>query len=236
MKSVLDQYTEFLRVLLVVAKRIWNDLEGEVAQGWIKNDKALEKALRSVLLPPVLVPQQIKMWQKFYRKHFGIELGEVKIPEKKLGQEDFTRLLVVVKGLTNNKVYDACAKHFPCSRYVNDLDKDVPTNERDPKNGTYAIWVRDVVEADEAHKSKSADMIKQEKLKTETLLERMLHELVYFLETKKHLDLQNWTLCSGSRDSDGDVPSASMLVGRFYVGWSDAGYSREDLCVREVVS
>jgi hypothetical protein len=32
------------------------------------------------------------------------------------------------------------------------------------------------------------------------LLERLLYELKYFAETGKHLDIDNLTLCSGSRD------------------------------------
>ena len=173
-------------------------------------------------------------WREFYRKNFGIELEkEIKIPEKK---EGFDRLIIVVKGLTNNTVYDTCAKHFPCWRYAEDLNKAVPTSERDPKNGTYAIWVRDVIEADEVHKSKSAEMIKKEGLKTETLLERMLHELVYFLETKGHLDIQNVTLCSGSRDSDGGVPDAGWCGDGFGVCWGSTDNSYEGLRSREVIS
>ena len=177
-------------------------------------------------------------WREFYRKHFGIELGEeIKIPERNDEQKkEFVRLLIVAKGLTNNIVYDACKKNFPCYKYAENLDKDVPTNERDPKNGTYAIWVRDVVEADEVHKSKSANTVKQENLKTETLLERMLHELVYFLETKKHLDIQNVTICSASRDSDDYVPDANWHSDGFDVLGYDTVDSNGSLCCREVIS
>ena len=175
-------------------------------------------------------------WPEFYRKNFGIELGDVKIPKKSPDQREFNRLIVVAKGLTNNLAYDACKKNFPCWRYTDNLDKGVPTSERDPKNGTYAIWVRDVVEADEVHKNKSANTIKKENLKTETLLEREIHELVYFEETGKHLDIQNWTLCSGSRGYDGDVPDASWDGGKFRVSWSNAGRSSENMRPREVIS
>src|SRR5690349_20373984 len=53
-------------------------------------------------------------WREFYRKNFGVELGDVKIPEKSSEQAEFSRLIVVAKGLTNNQVYDACRKHFRC--------------------------------------------------------------------------------------------------------------------------
>src|ERR1035437_10164901 len=45
----LDQFVEFLRVLLVVIKRMWKDLEGGVAQHWITNSKELEQKLLNVL-------------------------------------------------------------------------------------------------------------------------------------------------------------------------------------------
>ncbi len=174
--------------------------------------------------------------REFYRKHFGIELGDVKIPEKTPKQAEFSRLIVVAEGLTNNQVYDACRKRFKCYRYSDDLNESVPTSERDPKNGSYAIWVRDPVEADEIHKNKSAEMIKKENLKTETLLERMLHELVYFSETGNHLDVNNWTLCSGSRYSDGNVPFADWDDSRFRVSWTYVRDRCDGLRCREVIS
>ena len=175
-------------------------------------------------------------WREFYRKNFGVELGDVKIPEKIPSWAEFGRLIVVAEGLTMNQVYDACRKRFPCWRYSDDLNKSVPTSERDPKNGAYAIWVRDVVEADKVHRNKSAKMIKEEGLTTETLLERMLHELVYFLETGEHLDIQNWTLCSGSRSSDGLVPYAYWRVRGFGVCWGTFEDRVERLRSREVIS
>jgi len=181
----------------------------------------------------------LESWETFYKKFFDInvDLSGVKIPERTDEQKkEFTRLLVIAKGLTNNQVYDACAKQFPCFRHNEDLDKSVPTNERDPKNGTYAIWVRDTVEADEVHKNKSADMIKQANLTTETLLERMIHELVYFSETGNHLDVSNVMLCSGSRRSDGTVPSAGWSDGNFQVCWYFAGLECDFLRVRKVVA
>src|SRR3990167_5339132 len=39
-----------------------------------------------------------------------------------------------------------------------------------------------------------------------TLRERLLMEILYFKETGNHLDIKGWTICSGSRGSDGGVP------------------------------
>ncbi len=178
----------------------------------------------------------LEFWDRLCRRHFGTKLGSVNIPEKKVGQEEFSRLLIFPKGLTNNRGYNACDKLFPCWRYPNDLDEAVPGSERDPRDGAYAIWVRDTVEADEAHNNKSANDIKQAGLKTETLLERLVHELAYFLETGEHLDTKDVTLCSGSRYSDGAVPRADWSGENFKVGWTPASGSNECLRCREVVS
>ena len=181
---------------------------------------------------------QCKGWESFYWNHFRIRIdfSKIRIPVRTLEQmREFIRSLVIAQGLTNNQVYDACQKHFPCSRYTEDLDKGVPTSERDPKNGSYFIWVRDTVEADEVHKNKSANMIRTEGLKTETLLERMIHELKYFLETGKHLDVANWTLCSGSRNSGGDVPGAYWYGGKFRVDWGCTGGRGDGLRSREAI-
>ena len=178
----------------------------------------------------------LSVWVAFYQKYFGLtaDFSGLKIPSKLT--DGNWRLLVIPQGLTNNQAYDACAKQFTCWRYTDDLDKVVPTNERNPKTGSYAIWVRDIVEADPVHKNKSADTIKEVGLKTETLLERMIHELVYFSETGKHLDVSNITLCSGSRYSDGGVPGAGWNDGEFRVGGASAGNRGAGLRCREAVT
>jgi hypothetical protein len=183
----------------------------------------------------------VKAWERFYQKHFGLtlDLSDVEIPERTPVQtKEFTRLIMVASGLTNNQVYDACHRAFEgkCWRYADDLDTSIPKNERDPKTGAYAIWVRDTVEADKIHHNKSANMVAEAKMKTETSLERNLHELKYFAETGKHLDIVNVTLCSGSRYSGGVVPGASWVHGKFKVDWNTADNRDADLRPREVVS
>lgn len=142
--------------------------------------------------------------------------------------------------LTNNRVYEACEASFPSWRYTPDLDSGVPSDkdERHPKNGIYAVWFRDCVEADEDLKSLSADMIaaREPKLKTIILLERGLLELVYFMETGRHLDIHNITLCSGSRDSCGFVPNAHWHDGKFKVRLDYRDLRSPRLRSREAVS
>jgi len=189
-----------------------NKLSHRDAQRMIANKGKLQKKLRNVVneyLEASPYEQQLLSWQDFYREYFGMELdfSEIEIPETKDG---FDRLIVIAKGITVNQVYDACAKRFSCWRYVNDLDKDVPTNDRTSKEA-YAVWVRNNIEADEQYKNTSANELAKRSIKGITLLERLVLELKYFAETGNHLDITNVTLCSGSRNSGGGVP---------VVGWS----------------
>ena len=176
----------------------------------------------------------VASWELFYREIFSltVDLSMLKLPPRR---EGFDRLIVVAEGLTPNQVYATCEKHFPCSSYYKDLDASVPKNDRVPME-TYAIWVRDRVEADEELKNLSADDLVDKKTNGETLLERMLHELKYFLETGKHLDLENWTLCNGSRDSGGRVPDANWYGGFFRVSWDCRDHRSPRLRSREVVT
>jgi len=180
------------------------------------------------------VQVQKDRWTKIYQKFFGLDcdFSQVRIPERQPG---FDRLIVVAKGLTLNQVYDVCAKHFPCKCYNDNLDKTIPHNDRKP-NQTYAIWVRDRVEADEELKNLSADQLKEQNIQGITLLERMIYELKYWDETGKHLDIHNWTLCSGSRFTDGYVPFAYWLDNYFKISWDDSLSLRGNLRARAAVS
>lgn len=117
-------------------------------------------------------------------------------------------------------LFNECQKLFSCYSWI-DLSK--ITSER---SGDYTISFKENIEADEEHKNKSASDVKD--LKTITLEERLLLELQYFKATGNHLDVNNITLCAGSRDSDGHVPSAYWCVSQFRLNdyvpdYSDGG-------------
>lgn len=230
-----------------IVKAVWNavlDLGGtDEDMRNILRKKDLARSLALVILGRAEVFlkkansdfNNLEFWVGFYKKYFKLDADftGLKIPAKPT--EGTWRLLVILKGLTNNQVYKVCEENFPCYKYIDNLNKDVTKNERDSRNGSYAIWVRDTVEADEVHKNKSANMIEEADLKTETLLERMIHELVYFSETGFHLDANNVTLCCGSRNSDGGVPDAVWYGGKFRVRWFSTGRRNDGLRSREVV-
>ena len=180
------------------------------------------------------IDQILAEWQELYRED-GIELdvSNLKIPEKKKG---FDRLLVVAQGLKIQHAYDNCAKYFPCWKYTDkNLDEVVTKNDRDPSNGAYAIWVRDRVEADKELKNLSANNLESKNISGVTLLERIQHERKYYKETGKHLDIENWTLCSGSRSEGGDVPGVFWHGDRMYVPWCSPGAHDAHLRARAAV-
>jgi len=73
------------------------------------------------------------------------------------------------------------------------------------------------------------------KVLTETLFERIIHELKFFQETGKHLDIDNITLCAGSRERDGHVPHVAWRGDAFDVFWCRPGFARGFLRARQVI-
>lgn len=180
------------------------------------------------------VEQRKQEWFYFYRRHFRLELdfSSLKIPEQQPG---FERLIIVVPGLTLNQVYNVCAENFSCRHYVDDLDKAITLNDRNPGKDSYAVWFRDRKEADEELKDLSADQLAEKKIPGITLLERLLYELKYWDETDEHLDISNWTLCTGSRDVDGHIPSVNWSSDELEMDWSYSSYLDDSLRSRAAV-
>ncbi|MDO8729254.1 MAG: hypothetical protein Q7K26_05235 [bacterium] len=164
----------------------------------------------------------------------------IRLPEKPEGVGP-VRLIAVVRELlewTNGHplqgTQNALKKQFPCWEYTSDLDQEITVNDRNLKNGSYAVWVKDVREADEDLKKLSANDLAEQKIPCIITLERQLLEADYFFEKGEHLDQQNVTLCSGSRSRDGGVPGACWCARRFYVGRYDASDCNPDLRSRRV--
>lgn len=208
---------------------------GERLQYWIGRKKKLAHEVTRIL-GGITMPDYRDLladWEKFCREVYGItvDLSGVRIPNP---QEGFDRLLVVPQGLTMNRAYKACADAFPSWRYVDDLDKEVIQNDRDPKNGSYPIWARNRVEADDELRNLSANELTRESGTYMTLLERLLYERKYFAETGGHLDVKNVTLCAGSRYLYGYVPDVHW-DGELEVGYYHPEDAYDYLRARAVV-
>lgn len=171
-------------------------------------------------------------WERFYKKHFGLEkdFSTLKVPERK---EGFDQLIVVAKGLTPEKIFSAIKSLMPAWKYWDNLNE-IVSNRKTDKD--YCIWVRDRVEADEELKNKSANDLKKEGIPGITLEERLIYELSFFDETGKHLDIENWTLCAGSRDPHGRVPDVHWDGGLVHVHWYFPDARRDGIRTRAAVS
>jgi len=146
----------------------------------------------------------------------------------------------VVQGVTMNKVVQALRElGVKVYLYTEDLDADVTDiNHDSARDSSYLVKFKKNIEADEELANKSANDLESEKVDGITLRQRLLLELGYFLATNEHLDIDNVTLCSGSRSSDGGVPRVHWITGgrEVSVDWYGPGYSDSRLRSRAVVS
>ncbi|MEX2012690.1 MAG: hypothetical protein WD970_03020 [Patescibacteria group bacterium] len=211
------------------------------AEQMIDNPKEVN-GLVGKIFEPFVRTKSVLYWldemTRFYGEVFGLECDfpNIRVP---ISREGFDWLLIMDERISTQAAYEACQKQFNCWKYTDrSLDDAVPVNDRDQSKGTYAIWLRDTVEADEVHRNKSANDLKAANISGITLRERLILELWYFWKTQKHLDVQNWTLCSGSRYDDGDVPSVGWGSdgSRVDVIWFRPDGRDDSLRVREVVS
>jgi hypothetical protein len=224
-------------IVEAVNEIFFNMSEDQLAY-WILKKDAMRKQLRSMFkVTEETFFEEKEQWRKFYHKHFSFELNftDLVIPQKPT--EGTWRLIIISQGLTLMQVYKAMSNAFKSWKYADDLDKAVPTNARDTKNA-YPIWVRDGVEPDEKYLGKSTNQADPNMTIGVTLLERMIHEMTYFDETGKHLDIKGVTFCSGSRDSDGCVPRVRWDANdqEVKVSWFGLGRSGAGCGVREAVS
>jgi hypothetical protein len=196
------------------------------------NTKSLEK--------PKLALKQT--WRKIYKNWFDkeINISDIKIPEDYNPEKHFG--LIIPGNLTMNEIAMAMRKKFKergqeVSIDAENLNTVVNKNDR-PTDKSYAILFKNNIEADEDLKGLSADDLEKKGIKGITLKERLLMEILYFDKTGEHLDSDNYTLCSGSRDSDGDVPRVdwSSKDSKLCVRWYSPDYSESYLRSRLAVS
>lgn len=181
---------------------------------------------------------QLNGWKDFYKKFFGVDLdlSRVRAPRAPVDWPGFDRLIVIAQGLATSRAYDVCAEHFECWYGATAVSRAIPLNDDRKPDQAYAIWVRNRVEADMELNNLSVAQLRAQGIAGITLLERMLYELKYWAETGKHLDVQAWTLCSGSCDADGGVPRVSRNAGRLEVYWDYSNGREKFIRARAVVS
>jgi len=179
-----------------------------------------------------VVEDTLAEWSRFFHEIFGLEadLSQIKIPAEK---SSFGWLVVVLEGMTAQRLYDKCRELFGARKYTDRSLNEAVTSDR---RGNYAVWFRDRVEADEELRNKSANDLKGAGVPGITLEERLMLELFYWWKTKKNLDIKNVTLCSGSRDSGGRVPYVDWDGDGLSVVWCSPGHRGDCLRSRQAVS
>lgn len=119
--------------------------------------------------------------------------------------------------LKTSEIIAQMKKQFGVWCYLSDaeLDKQFPPT---PSNRSFLA----TQEPQQLGQSAEEGDPKQEGI---TLRERLFLELAYFTETGEHLDVTGYTICSGSRDSDGGVPGVYWSADYRGVGvrWYDVG-------------
>ena len=188
------------------------------------------------LMIRLIVKHQRAICKKYFPKTIlsGFDLDFEKANIVGHYRPGWERLLIVPGGYTANIGYQANDKQFPCSSY-DYIDEAIVHNDRDASRGCYAIFCRDRREADEELKNLSAREIWQENILGQTLAERVYHEMVFWDETGDHLDYRSWTLCSGSRYDDGNIPFVYWNVDEFKVDYCHPDGHNDNIRVRAVV-
>ena len=238
-----------------VKSGLWNSTFGEIGatlkaledQGLsleemalLRSDKVLAQEVVKLIKSRTKIETSdiLTTWQKIYHEWFDMEIdiSGLQVPENYNPEKHF--LVLVAKDITINTVVEAMRKRFKVYLYTEDLNSDVTKNDRSSEGGHYLVLFNKNVEADEEFKNMSADDLAKKEHKGITLLERLLLEVLYFSETKKHLDTDNWTLCSGSRGSVGYVPEVNWRsdYDGLSVRWYLSGHSDDSLRSRVVVS
>lgn len=198
-------------------------------QRYISKPQLLARVLRDAFVVPLDPWTEARLEQeRFYNEVLGMEvsLTGIRIPD---AEGDLTLPLIIHEDLVGRfdgqsieGLFQIAKARFGAWKYTNEtLDTAISEHERHPGNGSYAVLVRDRVEADEENANLSANQVSEMKVLTETILERIFHELFYNWKSGEHLDVRNLTLCAGSRYRDGGVPSADWH-GEFGIDW----YSR----------
>ena len=163
---------------------------------------------------------------------YACDLSDALIPEH---QEGLDWLLIVRKDLWPNEAYERLGRlKIPTYRYMDDLNSIMSV--REPLERSYGVWLRKGQEADADFRNKSFNDLWR-KVNGITVTERLVAERDWFKETNGgHLDEKSWTLCTGSRYSDGNVSAVRWYDDKVNVHWRDHVHADPGIGARQAVS
>ena len=224
-------------------------LSFDEAKALLQSKGAIAKKLKMALSEVFVMDAdeyaaQREYWENFYQTYLGFaaDFESVAIPEKPVDGK--WRLIFIPQGLSMNVAFEAYGKiliahdsQWSMWKYTDDLDTAITHNIRTSAT-SYVIWVRDEQESDEEFRGRSTKQADPDQLIGVTVLERLVHGAVHFMETKQHLDFNGITLCSGSRNALGHVPDVYSKLGnrRVNVFWCNLDFANQNGGVRRAVS
>lgn len=179
-------------------------------------------------------------WEKyFYKIHqLKADFSGVTIPEA--DDDDFPWFVCTPENFSTERAYSGGKQLYDKWKWTDKALDDILDLSfgRDSQKEPYIVRFHPNWEADETLKNLSADAITEKQINTSALKERLLLGDFLYWKHKKHLDVKNWTLCSGSRFSDGFVPRVDWLPNyrRVIVYWHSSVNAPPYLRAREVVS
>lgn len=217
---------------------------GKMVVDEVRTAKEVSRALQPIISEPrksvapvtTLVDEDDirTYWEERWRD-LGVKFDPAKVVIPAV-RGDLTRVIMMPRGIMQNQLRDICKGLFPCWFESTDLDKAVSFHDRFPLARSYAVRVRDRMEADEELNNLSANQLAEAETAVETLPERLVHEVDFFKVTQGHLDVNNVTLCAGSRNSGGDVPRVDWDDDGLYVSWYGPDHAHGNLRGRAAVS
>ena len=211
--------------------------EKESSKGNPEQEKSAE-AMKEI------VEKEVAFWKKL-----GVEVKEADVKAKieALPEvEGFDHFVYVPQGIKMSEVFNKMEEngqpvYSPFSPEKMDAFKKVKPDMRDNQKDSYAIATRFQPEPDAdtlGDKAKSAEEWEETGETFMQPMEYLITAMRYQTETDRHLDENTYTICPGSRASDGDVPGLGFFADfgrvRLYDGYPDDRDSRYG--VRRVVT
>lgn len=231
---------QMLELGSTILRSLPKDMTEQTALEWIGQPDSIAKILRNAFMMPAVYAQEVyDSWRAMYKELFGYDTPEV-VPIPTRNVMNGLSLIVVAEGCSVRPVFTLCQKYFPCTvreRGGQDgLGTACSINNRSADK-TYAVWIRNRMEADGEFKYKSANELRDSGHDGITLLERLLYELKFFRESGEHLDFATGTLCTGTVTMFGGtayIPVVAWESGSLKIDWVNPGSTSELVRSREV--
>ncbi len=181
-------------------------------------------------------------WEKYFREihQLKADFAGVTIPEA--DDDDFPWFVCVPEKFSTERAYNGGKQLYSKWKWTGKVLDDVLILSfgRDTRKDPYIVRFRTNWEADEALKNLLPNIIVRKQINTSTLKERLLLGDFLYWKCKRHLDVENITLCTGSCYSGGFgfVPFAHWYscYREFHVCGDLPVFAHPSLRAREVVS